>query len=133
MNTKPTLESVVSDFHQWRQNKTSPRNRIPEELKQKAVTLLMDMSSGKIIKALGISSTMLKSWSGANTKNNASTATIDFVSLPVEPQPAINNNNDFTLNFTQPNGNHWCLQGDINVAQLNTFISAVNAIPGGVQ
>ena len=78
MNKKHTLESVVFDFQQWRQNKTGPRNRIPEELKQKAISLLIDMSPGKITKALGISSTMLKCWSGENTQNNNRPTTIDF-------------------------------------------------------
>jgi len=83
MNTKPTLESVVSDFKQWRQNKSHPRSRIPEVLKQKAVTLLMDMSQGKITKALGISSAMLKSWSVENTQNNNPTDTIEFIPRPL--------------------------------------------------
>jgi hypothetical protein len=34
MSTQLTLESVLADFQQWRQNKPSQQCRIPENLKQ---------------------------------------------------------------------------------------------------
>ena len=133
MNTNLTLESVLADFQLWRQTKTSPRNRIPEDLKQKAVALLIDMSPGKITKALGISSTMLKTWGGQKAQCNDTTAEIEFIALPAEPQPLTRDCDDLKLELTQSNGNHWCLQGNISLPQLNAFISATSALPGGVK
>ena len=35
MSTKLTLESVLADFQVWRLHKSSPHNRIPDDLKRK--------------------------------------------------------------------------------------------------
>lgn len=131
MNKHLTLESVQADFHQWRQTKTSSRSRIPEHLKQKAASLLMDMKPGKITKALGISSVMLKAWAGINTTDSDSRSVVEFIALPVEPMPVTSEN--LSLNVTQPNGNQWCLQGNMTESQLNVFIRTVGTLPGIVQ
>jgi len=35
MSTKLTLESILADVQLWRLNKSSPHNRIPDDLKRK--------------------------------------------------------------------------------------------------
>lgn len=129
MNTQHTLESVQADFQRWRQNKTSPRSRVPENMKRSAVSLLADLPSGKITKTLGISHTMLKTWAGQKVKNSDTTTAIEFVSLPVDPHPITQGDENLVLDFTQPNGNHWCLQGQVSASQLDTFIRTVGSLP----
>jgi hypothetical protein len=102
-------------------------------LKKKAVTLLIDMSPGKVTKALGISSVMLKRWAGQKAQSSDTTTAPEFVVLPSESQALTGDVDGLKLNFTQPNGNHWCLQGNVSASQINAFISALNSLPGGVR
>jgi hypothetical protein len=131
MNTKPTLESVQADFQLWRQNKSSPRTRVPENLKRKAVALLGATSPGKITKALGISRAMLKAWQSPRAQNSDTTAAMEFVSLPLAPPSATRDS--IQLDLTQRNGNHWCLQGNISASQLNAFVCALGMLSGAAQ
>ena len=133
MNTKLTLESVQADFQLWRQNKSSPRNRIPENLKQKAVALLNETAPGKITRTLGISRAMLTSWVDPKAPLSDAMTAIEFVALPLEPQVGACNDDHLTLDFTQPNGNHWRLQGKVSSSQLNAFVRAVGLLSGGAQ
>lgn len=122
MKTKHTLESVLADFQLWRQNKTSPRSRIPEKLKHHAVALLADLSPGKITKTLGISRSMLKIWALQQGQSSDAVSAVKFVALPLEPPTETSHCHELTLSLTQANGNHWCLQGNVSASQLNTFI-----------
>jgi hypothetical protein len=128
MKTKHTLESVLADFQLWRQNKTSPRSRIPENLKHNAVALLADLSPGKITKTLGISRSMLTTWGLQQGQSSDTASAIKFVALPVEPPTETNDCNDLTLSLTQSNGNHWCLQGSVSASQLNVFIQMAGSV-----
>lgn len=131
MNKHLTLESVQADFYQWRQTKPSSRSRIPESLKQKAASLLIDMKPGKITKSLGISSVMLNTWASIKATDTDSTSAVEFITLPVEPVAVINES--LTLNVTQSNGNQWCLQGNVSESQFNTFIRTVGTLPSTAQ
>tara|TARA_B110000211_G_scaffold234382_1_gene303791 strand:+ start:140 stop:535 length:396 start_codon:yes stop_codon:yes gene_type:complete len=115
-----TLESVQSDFHQWRINKASVRSRIPDSLKQKAVSLLVNTKPGKITKALNISSAMLRSWSSEPLQNSNPDTVVDFIPL-LTGNPSTTSN-DTTLTVTQSNGNQWNLHGNITESQLGTFV-----------
>ena len=130
MSTKLTLESVLADFQLWRQTKSSPRNRIPDDLKQKAVALLVDLSAGKITRTLGISHAMLKSWNDQPTPLSDTSSSIEFVALSVAPDVAVHQDDHLILDFTQPNGNHWRLQGKISGSQLTAFVRTVGALSG---
>jgi len=133
MNTKLTLESVLADFQLWRQTKSSPRNRIPDDLKQKAVALLVDLSAGKITRTLGISHAMLKSWNDQPTPLSGTSSAIEFVALPVAPDVAVCQDDHLILDYTQPNGNHWRLQGKVSASQLTAFVLSVGLLPGDAQ
>lgn len=133
MSTKLTLESVQADFQLWRQNKSSPRIRIPENLKKKAVALLTETSPGQITKTLGISRAMLKTWEAQRAQNSDTMDAIEFVALKLEPPPATDNGDNLKLDLTQTNGNHWCLQGKVSPSQLSAFVHAVSMVSGGGQ
>jgi len=133
MNTQRTLESVQAEFQQWRQNKPSQQSQIPENLRQDALALLADMSPGRITKALSISSAQLKAWSGSHLQSSHKKTTLDFVTLHPEPAPDTSDGDELCLEFTQPDGNHWRLQGKVSTSQLTTFIRTLSTLPGGVQ
>ena len=129
MNNNITLESVQSDFQQWRSTKPNPRSRIPNDLKTKASSLLADIKSSKITKALGISSAMLNTWSGSITKNTDTPREVEFIALPLDINATPTE--DLTLSMTQPNGNQWCLQGNVSESQLALFIQTIGTLAGG--
>jgi hypothetical protein len=126
-----TLESVQADFQQWRQHKVSPKSRIPDELRQKALALLADHPSSQLQKALGVSHAMLKAWAGKTAQNGANLPQpIEFVTLPVEQNPASCPANALQLEVTHPNGDRWGLQGNLSPSLLSAF---VRALSGGAQ
>ena len=129
MNNSVTLESVQSDFQQWRATKSSTRSRIPDDLKTKAASLLTDMKSGKITKALGISSVMLNTWAGVTTKDTGRSREVEFIALA--PDTNATPTEELTLSITQPNGNQWCLQGNVSESQLALFIQTIGTLTGG--
>ena len=129
MNNNVTLESVQSDFQQWRATKPSTRSRIPDDLKSKATSLLADMKPGRITKALGISSVMLNTWSGVTKKGSATPHEVEFITLPLDTNATPTE--DLTLSITQPNGNQWCLQGNVSESQLALFIQTIGTLTGG--
>ena len=133
MSTQLTLESVQADFQQWRQNKPSQQSQIPENLRQDAVALLADMTSGRLTKALNISYAQLRAWSGSSVQRNCKKATPEFVALHPEPSQDTSDRNELSLEFTQPDGNLWRLKGKISTSQLTTFIHTLSTLPGGVQ
>jgi hypothetical protein len=133
MSTQLTLESVQTDFQQWRQNKPPQQSQIPENLRQDAVELLTDMTPGRITKALNISYAQLRAWSGSNVQRSCKKASPDFVALHPEPSPETCDSNELSLEFTQPDGHHWRLQGKVTTSQLTTFIRTLSTLPGGVQ
>ena len=127
----PTLESVQAEFQQWRQNKVSPQDRIPDELRQKTLALLADHPSSYIQKALSVSHAMLKAWAGKTAEVRTKIPqSIEFVTLPMEQKPANGIADALNLEVTQPNGDHWNLQGTMSPALLNAFVSALS---GGAQ
>ena len=128
MNNNITLESVQSDFQQWRSTKPNPRSRIPDDLKTKATSLLTDIKSSKITKALGISSAMLNTWSGSITKNTDTPREVEFIALPLDINATPTE--DLTLSITQPNGNQWCLQGNVSESHLVLFIQTIGTLTG---
>jgi len=133
MSTQLTLESVQADFQQWRQNKPSQQSQIPENLRQDAVALLTDLSSGRITKALSISYAQLRAWSGSNFQCSVKKTAPEFVTLHPEPSQDISDSNELSLEFTQPDGNLWRLQGKVSTSQLTTFIRTLRALPEGIQ
>jgi len=129
MNNNVTLESVQSDFQQWRRTKAGPRSRIPNDLKTKAASLLTDMKPGKITKALGISSVMLNTWAGVTTKDTGRPREVEFIALAQDTNATPTE--ELTLSITQPNGNQWCLQGNVSESQLALFIQTIGTLTGG--
>ena len=125
MKSTPTLSSVQDNFQQWRQQITKPRERVPKDLRQQALALHDNMSSGRIQKALGISRDMLDAWAGkAPATCSQSSTSIDFISLPSPLDAEGIENQSISLSFAQPNGNCWTLQGNFSSSQLNSFINA---------
>lgn len=84
----PSLRSAQHAFDQWRSNRTQ-RGTTPIALRRCAVALLEHHCAFHICRALGISSSALKQWSGEQPASGPSTVSpcnngksIDFVRLP---------------------------------------------------
>jgi hypothetical protein len=84
----PSLRSAQHAFDQWRNNRTQ-RGTTPLALRRCAVALLEHHRAFHICRALGISSSALKQWSGEQPSSGASSLcpanngeSVDFVRLP---------------------------------------------------
>lgn len=62
MVDRVTLESVLSAFEMWRQYRCSPKESVPEELREQAISLLMQHTQSRVATVLKISHVMLKKW-----------------------------------------------------------------------
>jgi transposase-like protein len=134
MSTPLSLEAVQAEFQHWRANKAGPKTRIPAQLKQRAVDLCESYSSAKIIKALGINSSMLKNWSKQPASSNEpSNGAIEFIALPMEENKSQIKADPLHLELVQPNGNQWRLQGNVTTSQLDVFVTALTTKAGGIQ
>jgi hypothetical protein len=60
MSTPLTLELLQSEFQFWRQHKSSPRSRVPQDLQDKALALRSSVKISQITQALGINTSMIK-------------------------------------------------------------------------
>ena len=76
---EPTLENVVKDLTQWRQTRAK-KGPIPEPLRDKISTLSSRYRTSEIIKAWGLNTGQLKSFSKKINKKNA-TSPIKFVRI----------------------------------------------------
>jgi len=79
----PSLRSAKQAFDHWRSNRTQ-RGTTPMALRRCAVALLEHHCAFHICRALGISSSALKQWSGEQpaTRASADAESVDFVRLP---------------------------------------------------
>jgi hypothetical protein len=63
--THPTilsLEDVAAHFAQWRQTRLSPKEQIPDHLKEEAVSLIGRYSNRAILNTLRLNNAQLKSF-----------------------------------------------------------------------
>ena len=94
MLNQDQLSIVVTAFEQWRKNRISRKSRTPQSLRQQAVALKSQYSSGRINTALRISGTQFKHWYNDAQSLNESN---DFDQLPVIPNTQIDNIEEGTL------------------------------------
>ena len=130
MESHLTLEAVQAEFQLWRQNRASRGARTPEALRLKALALLDRYSVNEIRIALGITRDMLKAWGDQSGPTSVDTATpIQFIDLPNESSAFQSVTDPLTLDVTQANGCHWCLQGNPSASQLTAFVQALSGRP----
>ena len=128
----PTLESVKHEFDQWRQQKSSPQARCPQELREKALSLREHYRTSDILKALNISRARLDLWAGVNNQKAGEDGTgPDFIALPASAVDSSPNHN-LQLTATTANGVSWSLQGQFNPEQLQAVMAALMTTRGGL-
>jgi hypothetical protein len=123
MKTQHTLSSVQSDFAIWRQNKISSRERIPETLKRRAVSLLSDNSPSNITNTLSISRTMFKRWQ-ETLSPTSSDEDIDFISLPAS-DPAMKTPPTMSLTLTFNEDRKLIIEGNLCSDQLSALMCGI--------
>ena len=141
MSTARSLKSLKQEFAQWRMQKKSLRSHVPEELRRKVLALRPHIDDTTLLSTLDIRPTMLRSWSKMKKNNSQEIdASVEFVSLPsevihnsLETTPVTEQATSMQLSCDTSNGNHWCLQGDVNPQQLSAFVQAISVISGGVK
>jgi hypothetical protein len=117
-----TLESVLSAFDKWRQYRCSPKESVPKELREQAISLLMQHTQSRVATTLKISHVMLKKWRPKSAPMQAM-----FMVLPAE---TTNADRSETLQITLRNvhGVEMRIVGDITsdlVLRLaNSFASS---------
>ena len=79
----PTLESVQTDFHHWREYRPYRRSPTPPALREKALSLRDQHSVNAICIALGITRRMLLNWqSPPPAPQRQAPEPVEFVVLP---------------------------------------------------
>lgn len=111
------LEHAIAAFNHWRQNRTK-RAHTPNELRQLAVELVDYSSHNKIAEALGINARQLKIWCDNFAVN--STASSDFMSLPVEHELEPQTENHLSIEMTLPNSSQIRISGALPLHLLQT-------------
>lgn len=97
------LTHVQQQFDQWRQTRASRREPIPNALREQAVRLCEQYRPSRVIDALRINHTMLKTWRQPESR-------VDFVpiDLPLSPPPLPTN---AQITLTHPNGTQLQING----------------------
>jgi len=127
-----TLQSVEAAFKQWRSSGTH-RHRVPDELRQQAVSLLGFYKKNDILRAIGSNHSTLSRWlkeltteSAGNTEQANST---EFIALPIpSTEVSIDQSTEQTdsvlVSMVHPSG--WTLQWHTfpNQQQLHQLLSS---------
>lgn len=115
------LESLATQFTQWRAARASRRTPVPLVLRQQTLALLGSQPKSHIIKALGINHSMLKNW---QTQASEPSPANHFIPCPTEVAalaPAL----AFTV--TASHGATLTITGDFSPAQLAAFAQGLCA------
>ena len=107
----PSLETVAHYFADWRQNRASKKEPIPESLKKMAAGLKNRYPVGQIKTALNVNSSMLKAWSNDHGTQCSSPP---FLSLPPVAVDTVSDKTSHTIKLEYPNGVRLILTGEIN-------------------
>ena len=116
-----TLESVSSAFERWRAQRSSRREKFPDELRQQALELLSKHTQSRVLGALKINHTTLKRW-----RAECDHAPM-FVSLSTEvcaPKAALQ------ITLRNRFGGEMQISGDLSNEQLVNLAMSFTTNPG---
>lgn len=125
MTTTPSLEQTRAAFEAWRSQRSHPTARIPDALRQAAVSLLDRYSIAEVCAALELRSTRLRKLQGELSASGSqpSSASPAFVELPAAgfPLPALSRSPEpaCRLVLDRPDGSRLSLS--IPAADLHHF------------
>jgi len=119
---KSALEQLSTQFTEWRAARQNRRDPIPLTLREQALTLLQDYSKAKIIKAIGINSTIFKNWqtpAQPTVKEVVQNTFVPLISSPTLPEsrPAAI---EFSLTFSA--GHQVSIKGHFLPSQLTALV-----------
>ena len=113
-NPKSSLDTLAEQFAQWRNTRSNRRQPTPKNLQQSAITLLRDYRKSHIIKALGINSTILKSWQASQSEDSVANA---FIPVSLAGSSEDTSQIEFTRAYDQ--GLEITIKGSFSTAQLS--------------
>ena len=111
---KSSLDTLAEQFAQWRNTRSNRRAPTPKHLQQSAITLLRDHRKSHIIKALGINSTIFKTWQASQSEIPVANA---FIPVSLAGLSENTSQIEFTLAYDQ--GLEITIKGLFSTAQLS--------------
>jgi len=119
------LAALATQLNSWRSQRAYRRAPIPQSLRQKAVELLTHYPRTQIIKTLGISCGMLKSW-----ENTASAAQKPFVCVDLGGSPELGEQSPLDIVLANNRGQRITLQGEFSPSQMTLLVRAIKGFTG---
>ena len=119
MDTPDSLPALVADFNSWRKHKSKTSNSVPDDLRQRAISLLDYHQTRQVTAALRISTLQLTQWRLALQLDDP-TSFVEITSQAFTPQPSIN------LELCFVSGEQMSLHG-INNQTLLSIIGALKS------
>lgn len=121
MTNQDRLSNLATEFQQWRLTRKYPREKTPQQLKDKTVALAQYYSSSQIKTALNIADSTFHNW----CKQAASVNEHDeFIAIPDELKAI---QDEFNIALTCQNGNRLQLSGPLSPALLAVITGALLA------
>ncbi len=121
MTNQDRLNSLSSEFQQWRLTRKHPREKTPQFLKEKALELSQYYSSGHIKTALNIADSTFHKWRKQATIIDEPR---EFIVVPEEPNAI---SDEMILELACKNGNRLQLSGAITPELLAVITGALLA------
>jgi len=116
------LTQTVTDFEQWRREKTGKSSSTPVHLRKQAVALLAHYSKNSISTALRISGTQFKRW---RLDYQAPEQLPDFIPLPMLTE--FGPRKPLTLEMKLVNGDQLSLAGELSIEQIIHLTLAIKS------
>lgn len=120
-----TLESVLSAFEQWRRQRCSAKESVPEGLREQAISLLAQHTQSRVATALKISHVMLKKWRPQSNPTQSM-----FMVLPAETAKA-DHSSSLQITLRNVHGAEMRIGGDIPsdlVLRLATSFASASGV-----
>ena len=116
------LQELSSEFKQWRDS-GRPGQKVPNELRLKAVELSGEYKISEVLKTLGINGKTLNSWKEEHHVNEPV-----FIALaPVEVKERKTLSEELSLKFRRSNSGNWSVEGRLS---LKDWQSAIRLLEG---
>ncbi|SQD77590.1 hypothetical protein [Moritella yayanosii] len=119
MTNQDKLSSLASEFQQWRLTRQYPREKTPQQLKDKTVALAQYYSSSQIKTALNIADSTFHHWCKQATSVKKPS---EFIAVPDELNAS---SDEFNITLTCKNGNRLQLSGPLSPALLAVITGAL--------
>ncbi len=121
MTNQDKLSSLASEYQQWRLTRKYPREKTPQQLKDKTVALAQHYSASQIKTAINIADSTFHNWCKQAASVNEPG---EFIAMPDELNAI---SDEVNIALTCKNGNRLQLSGPISPKLLAVITGALLA------